>query len=172
MSRSNPNKKKLRYARKTAQIVVEGNTEEAFCRHLKNLFARDCGVSVEVHSARGGAPKEVVASALRRKGFDKTFLMYDTDVELEKGWSSKSKAAGHVVIASSPCVEGFFLEILEKPVPATSMECKRAFSSILGDTEKCDYHAYEKVFPKELLLVSRNPALKLLLTAFGKLVCQ
>lgn len=167
MSRSNPNKQKPRQARKTAQIVVEGFTEEAFCRYLKTVFARDCGVSIEIHNARGGAPEDVVRSALRRKGFDKTFLMYDTDKELEKTWAAKSKAAGHVVIASSPCVEGFFLEILGKRVPATSDDCKTAFREFLNDRDKFDYHSYGKVFPRELLEGSSHPVLARLLAVFA-----
>lgn len=166
MSRSNPYKTKHRRARRTAQIVVEGFTEEAFCRHLKVTFARDCGVSVEVHNARGGAPKDVVRSALRRKGFDRTILMYDTDVALEKSWESKARAAGFALVASSPCIEAFYLELLGEPVPPRSDECKRAFSKYLDDRQKCDFRAYGSVFPKEMLEKSGHPALKELLLAF------
>jgi len=73
MSRSNPRKKKPRSARSTAQIVVEGFTEEAFCKYLKSLYARDCGIRIDIHNARGGSPTDIVRSALTRTGFDRTF---------------------------------------------------------------------------------------------------
>jgi len=168
MSRSNPYKPKHRQAKRTAQIVVEGFTEEAFCRHLKAIFARDCGVSVEVHNARGGAPKDVVLSALRRMGFDKTILMYDSDVALEKSWASKARAAGFALVTSSPCVEALYLELLGEPVPPRSDECKRAFSKHLDDSQKYDHRAYGNIFPKEMLEKSEHPAPKELRSAFGK----
>lgn len=168
MSRSHPNKRKPRHARATAQIVVEGYTEEAFCRHLKCVFARDCGISVEIHNARGGSPKDVIQAALRRKGFDRTFIMYDTDLHLPESWSAKSRAAGHIVVASTPCVEALFLSILGANVPASTEGCKKAFSTHLDDKKKCDYRNYPAIFPKGLLESCSHPAVTTLRSVFKK----
>jgi hypothetical protein len=168
MSRTNPNKRKPRRTRATAQIVVEGFTEEAFCRHLRSLYARDCGISVDIHNARGGSPKDIVRSALKRKGFDRTFIMYDTDLPLSQSWAAKSRAAGHIIVASTPCVEALFLSILEEPVPARTEDCKRAFSKHLTEQQKCDYRAYPSVFSRELLTACPHPAMVLLRSVFDR----
>ena len=168
MSRSNPYKQKRREARATAQIVVEGFTEDAFCRYLKSVFARDCGISVEVHNARGGSPEDVVRSALKRRGFDRTLILYDTDLTLAERWAAKSRSAGHEVVASSPCIEALFLDILGQRAPADTSDCKRAFSKHMTDQQKCDYRQYGKVFPVKLLTESSHPSIKLLLSVFGQ----
>lgn len=166
MSRTNPNKPKPRYARHTAQIVVEGFTEEAFCKHLKRLFARDCGVKVDIHNARGGSPKDVVNSALKRKGFDRTFVFFDTDVELPKTWAAKSRAAGHIPLTPSPCVEAVFLQLLGKPVPPNTDACKKAFEEILPPPQKYLPQGYTNLYPKEILQQSTMDIIQTLLTAF------
>lgn len=157
VSRSNPYKKKPRTTRATAQIVVEGFTEEAFCKYLKSLYARDCGVGVEIHNARGGSPTDIVRSALKRKGFDRTFLVYDTDVSLPKSWAAKSQAAKQIAVTSTPCIEALFLELLAAPIPTTSSSCKKAFSKHLSDTEKFLPKSYAKIFFRRVLNSERTP---------------
>lgn len=167
MSRSNPNKRKHREARKTAQIVVEGFTEEAFCKYLKSEFARDCGINVEIHNSRGGSPMDIVRSALKRPGFDRTLVVYDTDIDLPEVWAAKARTAGHKMVASNPCIEALFLEILGESVPTDTDGCKRAFSKYMTDQQKCNYRSYGKVFSKELLKGSSHPSIKCLLSVFG-----
>ena len=168
MSRSNPRKKKPRSTRATAQIVVEGFTEEAFCKYLKSLYARACGIRVEIHNARGGSPTDSVRSALKRTGFDRTFLLYDTDVALPQGWAAKSRAAKQIAMTSTPCIEALFLELLSEPVPATSSTCKKAFSRHLSDREKYLPKSFAKIFSEEFLTQSNHPSLILLRSAFGR----
>ncbi len=168
MSRSNPNKRKHREARKTAQIVVEGFTEEAFCKYLKSVFARDCGINVEIHNSRGGSPMDIVRSALTRPGFDRTLVVYDTDLDLPETWAAKARKAGHEMVPSTPCIEALFLEILGERVPTNTNECKRAFSKHMTDQQKCDYRTYDKVFSEELLAGSPHPSIKRLLSVFGR----
>lgn len=167
MSRSHPGKPKPRSPRATAQIVVEGFTEEAFCKHLKSLYARDCGIWVEIHNVRGGSPKDVIETALRRRGFDRTFVFHDTDQPLPELWARKSRAAGHLAITPSPCMEAFLLELRGKPCAGDTAACKRAFEAILPGTAKYDAKAYGRWFPRELLEASRHPLLKRLLSAFA-----
>jgi hypothetical protein len=166
MSRSNPRKQKPRSARGTAQIVVEGFTEEAFCKHLKSIYARDCGVRVEIHNARGGSPQDVIQAALNRPGFDRTFVFFDTDIALPPTWAAKARRAAHIPITPSPCVEAFLLAILGHPCPADTTTCKRAFDAILPPPDKYDPRTYARHFPKELLDASRHPLLDTLRSAF------
>ena len=168
MSRSNPNKRKIREARKTVQIVVEGFTEEAFCKYLKSEFAWNCGINVEIHNSRGGSPMDIVRSALTRPGFDRTLVVYDTDLDLPETWAAKARKAGHEMVPSTPCIEALFLEILGERVPTNTDECKRAFSKHMTDQQKCDYRTYGKVFSKELLAGSPHPSIKRLLSVFGR----
>lgn len=166
MSRSNPNKRKHREARKTAQIVVEGYTEEAFCKYLKSVFARDCGIYVEIYNCRGGSPQDVVLSAMKRRGFDRTFLVYDTDVTLPAQWAATIRIEGFIKVASSPCIEALFLEILGERVPQDAAGCKREFLKYMSDVQKYDYRSYGTHFSREVLENCNHPAIKQLLSIF------
>jgi len=166
VSRTNPHKAKPRFANQTAIIVVEGHTEEAFCKHLKREFGRDCGVKVTILNAKGGSPRDVVAIALKQKGFDRTFVFFDTDVELPKTWATKSKAAGHIHLTPSPCVEAVFLQLLGKHVPRITDDCKKGFQEFMNDKQKCLPEGYTNLYPKEILQASSIPLIKTLLTAF------
>jgi hypothetical protein len=148
--------------------VVEGFTEEAFCKYLKSVFARDCGINVEIHNSRGGSPMDIVRSALTRPGFDRTLVVHDTDLDLPETWAAKARKAGHEMVPSTPCIEALFLEILGERVPTNTDECKRAFSKHMTDQQKCDYRTYGKVFSKELLARSPHPSIKRLLSVFGR----
>lgn len=166
MPRTHPQKKKPRYARRTAQIVVEGFTEEAFCRHLKSLYARDCGVRVEIHNARGGSPQDVVKSALKRAGFDRTLVFFDTDRALPATWRRRAVSAGCEMVTPSPCVEAFLLGLLGQPLPGGTAACKRAFDAILPPPGKYLPAPYAAHFPDALLRTAASPLLDQLLSAF------
>lgn len=166
MARSNPWKQKPRSTRATAQIVCEGFTEEAFCKHLKSLYARDCGVRVAIHNVRGGSPHDVIQAALQRKGYDRTLVFFDADKPLPETWRRKSLAAGHVMVISDPCVEALLLAILDRPVPAHTAACKKAFESVLPGNLKFDSRAYATPFPKTLLDASKHPQLLTLRSVF------
>ncbi|MCH7225661.1 hypothetical protein [Haloferula sp. A504] len=166
MSRSQPQKRKPRCARRTAQIVVEGFTEEAFCKHLKALYARDCGVRVEIHNARGGSPQDVIRSAIKRRGFDRTLVLFDTDRPLPAVWHRKALANGYQLVTPSPCIEAFLLELLGHPLPGDTAACKRAFDAVLPPPGKYLPEPYAEHFPDTLLRHAQSPLLKQLLSAF------
>lgn len=166
MSRSNPNKAKQRAAKATARFVVEGFTEDAFCRHLRQLYGRDCGVSVDILNARGGSPQSIIETALKSRGSDRVFIVFDTDRPLPAAWAAKSRRAGHIHITPSPCIEAFFLSLLDKPVPADTDSCKRAFDTILPPPAKYDHRSYATIFPKNLLNSANHPILDAFLSAF------
>jgi hypothetical protein len=166
MSRSHPSKRKPRTTRATALIVCEGFTEEAFCKYLKSLYARDCGVSVSTINARGGSPQDIIQLALRHTDYDRVLLFLDADRTAPESLIKKSRGAGHYHVISEPCVEGFFLSLLNRPVPRTSEECKRAFDGILRGNAKYDARAYAVPYPQSLLDASNHPLLSLLKSAF------
>ena len=57
------------------------------------------------------------------------------------------------MLPSRPCLEGLLLEILGKPVPASSAECKRVFHrDHLTEARMMNHRNYEALFPEELLL--------------------
>ena len=110
---------------------------------------------------------DIVHSALKRPGFDRTLVVYDTDLDLPEVWAAKARSAGHEMVPSTPCIEALFLEILGERVPANTGECKRAFSKHMTDQQKCEYRSYGKVFSKELLIGSSHSSIKCLLSVFG-----
>ena len=80
MSRTNPYKRPRRAAKATALLVVEGETEEAFCKHLKRCYNRDCGLYVTIHNARGCSPDRIIDAArvkCAQAGFDRVFILID-----------------------------------------------------------------------------------------------
>ena len=166
MSRSNPRKLKPRTTRATAQIVCEGFTEEAFCKHLKSIYARDCGVSVSIFNARGGSPDEIIQLALRRKGYDRTIVFFDADKPLSASARKKSLAARHQLVIAEPCVEGLLLRLLNLAVPQNTQDCKRAFDALLRGNEKFDSRCYAPHFPKSLLDSLSHPHVRTLLSVF------
>jgi hypothetical protein len=166
MSRSHPGKRKPHTTRATALIVCEGFTEEAFCKHLKALYAHTCGVVVSLANARGGSPEDVVQLALNRRGYDRTIVFFDTDRPLSQRLRNRSLKAGHLHAISEPCVEGFFLALLNRQVPRTSDDCKRAVEALLGRQNKTEAKSYQTLFPKAYLDNCQHPTLSTLLSAF------
>lgn len=166
MPRSRLQNRKPRYARRTAQIVVEGHTEEAFCKHLKRLRARDCGVRVDIHNARGGSPKDVVKSALNRNGYDRTIVLFDSDLRLPETWKRKAESAGFILVIPDPCIEAFLLELLGHSSPLVTSDCKRAFDEIIPPPSKFTPDPYAHHFTNEVLNQSTSELLKKILLAF------
>ena len=166
MSRSCSGSQRPLSARATAQIVVEGYTEEAFCKHLKKLYARDCGVIVQIHNARGGSPQDIVDAAISRGGFDRTFLFFDTDVPLPATYAAKSRRAKHILVTPSPCVEAFFLALLGRPCPGDTSACKRAFDAVIPPPDKYDSLKYDRHFHREMLDAANHPLLAILRSVF------
>ena len=121
---------------------------------------------MEIHNARGKCPQHVIESALARRGFDRTFVVFDADRDLPAAWRRKSLAAGHVHVIPDPCFDAFLLQLLGMPCPRDSKSCKRAFDAMLPPPNKYTPDGYAKRFPKELLDQSNDPLLLDLLSAF------
>lgn len=159
--------KNRKIALRTVLIVTEGYTDKAFTDHLRSLYVtRGCGVSAKVRNAKGKGADNVVGTALGvREGFDRVVCLFDADLPLKKVLRDKAKRQRFALVATSPCIEGLFLDILEKPVPETCHECKQHFSPIIGAADFKDASSYAPIFTKEILENRRSkiPALNQLL---------
>lgn len=160
--------KKRKIALRTVLIVTEGYTDKAFADHLKSLYVtRGCGISVRVRNAKGKGADNVVGTALGvREGFDRVLCLFDADLALKKSLRDKARRQQFTLVASSPCIEGLFLDILGKPVPATCHDCKQLFSQIIGIADFKDAASYAPIFTKEILENRRTkiPVLNALLS--------
>lgn len=157
MSRSNPYKRPRRTVQQTALLVVEGETEEAFCKYLKIEYNRDCGLAVRIHNARGRGPDFIIEQARKQycsKAFDRVFILMDADLEIELAKSHRTvKSIGAVIWRSEPqCIEGFFLKLLGRCPPGTSGGCKDEFHSFgISESDKLDWNSYGTLFPRDRL---------------------
>lgn len=106
---------------------------------------------------------------LRNAAYDRVVTLLDTDIPLSVAAAKHAKVRKIQVVGSNPCVEGLLLEILGKPVPTTSPECKiRCEETIQADLKL--QKSYAALFPKALLNRRKNAidALGLLLNSFVK----
>lgn len=148
----------LRAQRTTLLAVGEGDSEEAFLKHLRSLYCADhAGVNVTVRNAHGKGPGNVVSTALghlRNRAFDRALALLDTDLEWTKKDRDSARKANLHLIGSTPCLEGLLLKILQLPVPATSPLCKLAMNRAL-QADLTEISSYAQHFPKPLLQRAR-----------------
>lgn len=146
------------HVRKTVLVVGEGDSEEVFLKHLREIYCvRGGGVTVTVRNAHGKGPENVIAYAARQAAmhaYDKCVALLDTDIF----WTDKLKMfackANIEMIGSVPCFEGLLLTILGKRVPARSAECKKAIQRLLS-VDITDRPAYVRHFPVMVLNSAR-----------------
>ena len=156
----------------TVLFVCEGKTEKAFLQHLKSLYiSRGCGVAVKIISAGGKGPEYIVDYAIRRShriASDRILVLMDTDIPITT--AARNKAAQHNIqlVESRPCLEGLLLRILDKPISATSKQCKRSCREYF-DGPLTEQESY-RVLTRKLLKQQRNkiPGLNQLLDGFSK----
>jgi hypothetical protein len=157
MSRTNPFKRKYRYARKTILFVGEGQTEKAFLDYVKSVYlTRDAGVSISVRPADGGSPEQMLNKAIRwKEGFDQTFILLDADIPLPWQFMKKASSKKITVLLSDPCIEGEFLAVLQhagfNKTGKSPEVCKRVFHQrYLSEDDKMDRDCYKRFFTREL----------------------
>lgn len=141
----------VRAVRTTLLVVVEGDTEFAFCRYLKATFSRGCNLRAEIRPAHGGSPDKIVEYARRQvKNFphDLLAVVFDADKPLSaKGEKTLRQLKAHA-FRFHPCIEGFFLEVLGHAKPADSAACKDAFHRVgLDKDDKLSHVRYAALFP-------------------------
>ncbi len=176
MSRTNPSKKKRRYIKETILLYCEGQHEEVFVKYLKNLYARNSGVSVKTKNNHGGGANEVLRGALKYSangGYDRKFCIVDTDTGIDASLEKKVHSAGIILIKNTPCFESLLLRILGRDDFAgkSNDKCKKEFQSkYVGKGKRANWRNYEKFFPKKLLEQKQKEILnlKIIISAMKK----
>ena len=139
---------KTRVVREALLVVVEGDAEIAFVRHLKRTYSDVLGRSVQEINAHGKGGKHVLDTARRRannRDHDKVVLLLDTDTD----WGDEDRAKARKsrvgkrgkldVIESEPCLETWLLKILGVETDGNTQHMKRTFKAITG----CEAHEPE-----------------------------
>ena len=146
----------VRQAKTTVLAVGEGDSDEAFLRYLKGLYApRHSGVAVTVRNARGKGPQHVIDYAIgqagaRSGGYDLAIALIDADLDCPPAYLKKAKRHRLQLVWSAPCLEGLLLAILDQQVPPRSSDCKQRFDHQYG-IDRFDPGAYAVLFPRERL---------------------
>lgn len=168
MSRTNPYKKKRRFAKSTLLMFGEGLHEEIFLKHLKNLYARDSGVAVTIRNGKGGTAVDIVTNATREPGdFDRRIVVVDNDKgqhEMERA-RAEARQRGVELLENSPCLEAILLSILRNGTSFSGRQsdwCKSEFeSNYLNKKKRTELGEYDKFFPKATLDTQRTNVLEL-----------
>lgn len=150
MSRSNPFKRKPRAARHTTLIVVEGETDEVFLKHLKIHFGKDSGSRVTVKSARGNADAVLKAAIHSFEAFDRRVVLFDNDWQPQARHLAAAKKRKIQLLRCTPCIEGLLLAVLGEKSSGNSAECKRRLEQMTGQS-LTDLQTYRKYFPPTIL---------------------
>lgn len=146
----------------TVLIVGEGLKDEAFLRHLKDMYVlRDGEIAVKVGSGLGGSPCSVIQKAIRLRDsseYGRCVVIVDGDVplkidrELNKRIKEKSRVEIRLI---KPCMEGLLLEILRhahfnRHGSSTAL-CKHEFEVYIPIGKQTETASYARVFPKALI---------------------
>ncbi len=158
--------------RHTVLVVVEGDTEFAFCRHLKAHLSRGKGIEIHIHNAHGGAPTKIVEFAKQRAkqaSYDDVVIVFDTDLALTPTGKRSAESIKAKLFRFTPCIEAWFLNLLGEHHPSDTPSCKKRFHEVgLDEKAKCEREQYDSIFPKTLFddLV-KNPQFSELLQIFS-----
>ena len=163
--------RKQHRVRKTLLIVGEGDSEEAFLKHLRDLYCSGgAGVAVTVRNAHGKGPENVIDHAVRQAkiySYDARAALLDTDIKWTDKLKKDARKAKINMIGSTPCFEGLLLSILGKRPADQCADCKKAIQQLI-DIDLTERKTYAKHFPKAVLDAARLKVLELdlLLQAF------
>ena len=156
----------LRKRKITVLAYGEGEDEKIFLRYLVASYCRRDKVTVATASAGGGDPGYILNRAIRYRRSvkrDFEFILLDTDKEWTEEMKSQAKEEGIELIGNHPCLEAFFLEILESTESwqgVGSGKCKEFFEKLCTsgnfNEDEC-----VKIFPKSMLNSAREKHPKL-----------
>lgn len=158
MSRTNPYKKKQRFAKRTILIYGEGFNEEMFLKHLRSLYSYNNDIAVTIRKGTGGTADRIVINAGRIPGaFDKKVVVLDNDKpDLEMAKAREDARNKNIeLIENSPCLEASLLSILHNGKSFAGKDsswCKSEFESkYIVKKKRDDSNEYIKIFPQALL---------------------
>jgi len=117
----------------TILLVGEGKTEFAFLSHLKSLYIqRNCGIKLTIKNARGKGPEYIVDFAVRQRynaAYDRVAVLLDTDLAWPDATKKKARKNKLTLLGSTPCIEGFLLDILAQYVPPETLLEQESFQT-------------------------------------------
>jgi hypothetical protein len=128
----------LRQARPTLLVVGEGDAEEVFLKHLRQLLTgQGRGCQMTVRNAQGKGAGHVVTYAQRQKrqaDYDRVAVLLDTDTDWTPATRKLAKVHDIAVLACEPCLEAWLLTLLGKPTRPgeSSAQAKVRFQVTLG----------------------------------------
>lgn len=150
--------KKQHSVRKTMLVVGEGDSEEAFLKHLRDLYCSgNAGVTVTVRNAHGKGPENVINHAIKQArtySYDVRVALLDTDIPWTDKLRKHARKAKIEMVGSTPCFEGLLLLILKHRPPEQSAECKRQIKQLLN-VDLTERQSYTGHFSKEVLNAAR-----------------
>lgn len=151
--------RKQHRVRRTLLVVGEGDSEEAFLKHLRDLYCGGGGgVAVTVRNAHGKGPENVVDHTIRQAriySYDEHVAFLDTDIPWTDKLKKEARKASIEMVGSSPCLEGLLLSILGKRPPEKSDACKKLIKQLL-DLDLTERTSYGAAFPKAVLESART----------------
>ncbi|MFC1644529.1 hypothetical protein ACFL08_00705 [Patescibacteria group bacterium] len=154
MSQSNPNKKKIRAAKRTLLLYCEGAHEKAFLNYLKMLFSEDSGVHTIVKENHGKGADCILRNIVRQIPADIMVCVFDVDSGVDRELKAERQSRGVVCVENNQCLESLLLEILEGKdySQQRSCDCKKMFEKkYLDGKKRKNKRNYGKIFPKRLL---------------------
>jgi hypothetical protein len=151
--------RKQHQVRKTLLIVGEGDSEEAFLKHLRDAYCSGgAGVAVTVRNAHGKGPENVidhVAKQAKIYSYDARAALLDTDIPWTDKLIKDARKAKINMVGSIPCFEGLLLSILGKRPAAQCADCKKSIQQLLG-IDLTERQNYGKYFSKAVLDEARR----------------
>ncbi len=142
----------------TILLVGEGKTEVAFLSHLKSLYIqRNCGIKLTIKNARGKGPEYIINFAVRQRNnaaYDRVAVLLDTDLAWSDAIRKKARKNKLTLLGSTPCIEGFLLDILMQHVPSETSACRQSCTDIIAGS-LLEQESFQALFTHKLLEVRR-----------------
>lgn len=155
----------LRPRKITILAFGEGEGEKIFLRHLVALYRRKGLVHVATSCAGGGTLRSIfnqMKQFRRGEKRDHEFIFLDKDL----GWDDETIQSAYEeeveLVGNDPCLEAFFLEILDEPIPhgSGSGKHKDRFRALCRERDFNEEEC-ERLFPKSVLNAARKRIPKL-----------
>jgi hypothetical protein len=153
-------------------IVGEGRHEEAFLKHVKQLFVqREGDLKVTLKQAGGKGAQHVIDWTVRQTAntsYDQVAALLDTDADWNASVAKKAKQKKITVLTSDTCLEAMLLRILGKEPIGDAKSLKKQFAPYVNQDATC-HENYAEHFGKDRLLAARatEPTIDTLLKLLG-----
>ncbi len=146
-------------AQRTLLIVGEGRHEEAFLKHVKQIYApRGCGLVVTIKNARGKGAKHVIDWTIRQIAnidYDEVAVLLDTDTDWSPSVAKIARQKKIHVLASDPCFDAVMLRLLGVRPDADAKNMKKALAPYLNHAP-AEQESYAEHFGKTCLEAGRG----------------